>query len=126
MAKTNFEKMATEIIEWCKANGLWQDTAIYFGGKAWATWNSWGYRGEEIGKEIAEGVFEYSDKNPLDYFEYANPDTLSMGFEGPLYDVLNTYVGGWVKLEEELLAIFKKHGYYYEMGNAWNLSACED
>ena len=55
----------------------------------------------------------------------ANTNTLSMSFEGPLYHVLNRYVRGWTKLESELQKLFEKHGYYYEMGHAWNLSAYE-
>ena len=48
-----------------------------------------------------------------------------MSFEGPLYDVLNAYVPGWVKKEDEFRKLFEKYGFYYELGNAWNLSAYE-
>jgi hypothetical protein len=48
-----------------------------------------------------------------------------MSFEGPLYAVLNASVNGWVKLEDQFQKIFKKHGYYYELGYAWSLSAYE-
>jgi hypothetical protein len=58
-----------------------------------------------------------------DYFEYANDDTVSMTFEGPLYDVLNH--GHWTSciIVEEFAKIFENHGMYYEMGNMWNLAA---
>lgn len=116
------EKLARDIYEWCKAKDLWGDNCIYFYGKAWASWDEWhGVKG----KKIDEDLYEYANKNPLDYFEYANPHTLSMSFEGALNHVLNAYTPGWVKLEEEFSQIFKRHGYYYEMGHAWNLSACE-
>ena len=46
-----------------------------------------------------------------------------MSFEGPLYEVLNGY--GSSHLEEEFVKIFDKYGLYYELGNAWNLTACE-
>ena len=48
---------------------------------------------------------------------------LSMSFEGPLYYVLNGYEGG--HLAEEFMKIFEKYGLYWELGNAWNLTACE-
>lgn len=120
--KKNMEALAKDIYDWCIKNDLWGDCCIYFNGKAWASWDTWN---GENGKEIGNSLYEYKDRNPTGYFEYANPQTLSMSFEGALNHVLNAYVPGWVKLEEEFSNIFTKHGYYYEMGHAWNLSAYE-
>lgn len=116
------ETLAREIYEWCMKNDLWHDCCIYFNGKAWASWDTWH---DEDGKEIDKCLYEYEDRNPKEYFEYANPDTLSMSFEGPLYHVLNAYVPGWIATTEEFGDIFRKHGYYYELGHAWNLSVYE-
>ena len=117
------EALARDIFEWCKANDLWGDNVIYFNGKAWQNDDIWGI---DKGKYIAEDLYEYENKEPRDYFEYCNePNILSMSFEGPLNHVLNAYVDGWVELEEEFNALFKKYGLYYEMGHAWNLSAYE-
>lgn len=116
------ELLAIDIYNWCVKKNLWGDNCIYFNGKAWASWDTWhGIQGKQIGNML----YEYEDKNPLDYFEYANPNTLSMSFEGELNHVLNAYVRGWVKLEQQFSDLFKKYGMYYEMGHAWNLSACE-
>lgn len=117
---SKYAKLAKEIYEWCIKNDLWGDNIIYFDGKAWSNSPKW--HGEE-GKKIAEDLYEYEERNPLYYFQYANPKTLSMSFEGPLNHVLNGYVCGWVKLEEEFLALFEKYDLYYELGNSWNLSA---
>ena len=116
----NNEALANDIYTWCKEHHLWGDNCIYFNGKALASWGTWH---DVAGKKIHDDLYEYENKNPLDYFEYANPKTLSMSFEGPLYRVLNGYVSGWVKRESEFLKLFEKYGYYYEMGHAWNLSA---
>jgi hypothetical protein len=116
------ESLARDIYSWCKEHDLWGDNCIYFDGKAWASWPDW--HGVN-GKKVDEDLYEYENKNPKDYFEYANPDTLSMSFEGPLHHVLNAYVHGWVKLEDEFTKLFNKYGYYYELGHAWNLSAYE-
>lgn len=116
------ESLARDIYKWCKKNNLWGDNIIYFNDKAWASFESWN---GVLGKKVGEDIYEYENKNPLDYFEYANPKTLSMSFEGPLYRVLNAYVSGWVKLENEFLKLFEKYGFYYELGHAWNLSAYE-
>lgn len=116
------EMLAQDIYDWCIKNDLWGDNCIYFNGKAWASWDEWS---GEKGKKIGDMLYEYEDKNPKDYFEYANPDTLSMSFEGALNHVLNGYVHGWTKLEEEFSNLFQKYNVYYEMGHAWNLSAYE-
>lgn len=111
------EKVATEIRNWMLDNEIWIDTRIYFNGKAYGT--------------SKDGEFYYNDRNhlvvledinPLDYFEYVNPETISMSFEGPLYDILN-YSGG--RLEMEFSKILEKYGLYYELGNAWNLTCGE-
>ena len=112
------EKLAKEIYDWCIEKNLWGDNCIYFNGKAWASWESWDVNGKKIGDRL----YEYKDKNPKEYFEYANPNTLSMSFEGPLFHVLNAYVPGWVELVEEFGDLFRNHNYYYELGHAWNLS----
>lgn len=116
------ERLARDIYDWCIKNDLWEDNCIYFNGKAWASWDTWSC---EHGKEIEKDLFEYEDRNPVHYFEYANPETLSMSFEGALNHVLNGYVQGWTKLEEEFGKLFEKYNMYYEMGHAWNLSAYE-
>lgn len=117
---TKHESLARDIYNWCKKNHLWGDNTIYFDGKAWSSSAGWDL---EKGKPIDGNLYEYENKNPKDYFEYANPATLSMSFEGPLYRVLNGYTYGWVKLENELNQLFEKYGYYFEYGHAWNLSA---
>ncbi len=115
------ERLATEIFNWLVDNELWVDVSIYFNGKRWSTTN----------KDCTE--FCYNERKyfeceaePKDYFEYVRePNILSMTFEGALYEVLNGYVSGWIKLEKDFNKIFEKYGLYYELGNAWNLSCYE-
>ena len=116
------ETLAKEIYDWCVEKDLWGDSCIYFNGKAWASWDTWH---DDDGKLIDNELYEYKNRNPKEYFEYANPNTLSMSFEGPLYRVLNAYVPGWIALTEEFGDIFRRHGFYYELGHAWNLSVYE-
>ena len=119
---SKYKLLAIDIYEWCKKHDLWGDNTIYFDGKAWTNSETWG---TEEGKKIAEDLYEYEDMNPKDYFEYANPNTLSMSFEGSLNHVLNGYVYGWGRLVDKFEHLFKKHGFYYEFGNSWNLSVYE-
>lgn len=120
--KTKMELLAKDIYNWCKAKDLWYDCCIYFNGVAWSSSSKWAM---VSGKKIDEDLYEYEDKNPKDYFEYAHPETLSMSFEGSLYYMLNGYSYGWIKLEDEFRKIFEKYDMFYECGDAWNLSACE-
>ena len=115
------ELLATEIFNWLVDHEMWIDVQIYFNGKCWSTSN----------KDHTEfcynehRYFEY-EANPKDYFEYVRePNILSMSFEGSLYEVLNAYVRGWEKLEDEFRKIFEKYGLYFELGNAWNLTCFE-
>lgn len=121
MSKKKFENMAKEIYNLCKEYGLWTDTIIYFNGKAWTDFDNWD---STQGYKLKDGLYEYYDRNPLNYFEYANPETLSMSFEGGLYEVLNGYVlfKGFL---DKFNGIFEKYGLYWEQGHAWNLSAYE-
>lgn len=120
--KNRNESLAYDIYNWCKKNHLWGDNTIYFNGKALSNLPEWG---NDKGKQIAEDLYEYENKNVNDYFEYGNPYTVSMSFEGSLYHVLNGYTPGWIRKSTEFEKIFEKHGMYFEQGDAWNLSAYE-
>lgn len=114
------EQLATEIFNWLVDNELWVDICIYFNGKRWST--------DDGGRNFCYNERRYFESvaDPKDYFEYVNePNILSMSFEGPLYEVLNGYISGWARLEEQFRQIFEKYGLYYELGHAWNLSAYE-
>ena len=113
-------QLAKDIINWLLKKGIFDDTLIYVNGKRYGTYD--GEKSYHYGTNSWEDVYVEDDKDPKDYFEYAG-EHLSMSFEGPLYDLLN-YGFEWDShAEEELTDIFKKHGFYFELGNAWNLTA---
>lgn len=121
LTKKQAEQLATEIFNWLVDHELWTDVCIYFNGKRWSTHDA------QL-KEFCYNERRYfeDDAEPKNYFEYVRePNILSMSFEGGLYSVLNGYVDGWVRLEEEFSKILEKYGLYYELGNAWNLSCYE-
>lgn len=113
------ETIARSIYDFCKQHDVWGDNTIYFDGIAWSNQPDWN---GVSGKKIDDELYLYENKNPLDYFEYANPETLSMSFEGDFYYVMNGYYPHDFKLEEEFLALLESFGYFYELGNAWNLA----
>lgn len=114
------EKLAWEIHNYLRKHEMWIDICIYFDGKRMSTarkvGDDWEFRYN--GEPFIEDGFD-----PRDYFEYvADLHIISMSFEGPFYDVLN-YSGG--KLLDEFDKLLKKHGLFYEFGDAWNLSCYE-
>ena len=119
LTKNKIEELAQEIIKFLKKHDLHDSVCIYYNNKRWRSTSEY----------LCDGKFRYTEIieeniNPLDYFEYANTNhILSMSFEGGLYDILNYTFG---KREEQFLAIFKKYGLYYELGNSWNLSCYPD
>lgn len=129
--KINAQKCANEIIDWCLKHGLWMDTALFVNGKVY---RSYKHNGGTLVREYIDPdtgeisrVYE-GEGDPRTYFEYvASNHFISMSFEGPLNHVLNfldDFGGDYdADREEELCKIFEKYGYYYELGNSWNLSA---
>jgi hypothetical protein len=101
--KTKNEQIVQDIVFFLVKNCLWSDVCIYYNNQRLSP---------EYGLE--------TNINALDYVEYANTDTVTMTFEGDLYNVLNGYSGYDIyKQFEELV---HKHGYYFEIGYHWSLS----
>jgi len=116
LTKPQIEKLAKEIRKWMLDNELWVDTRIYFNGKAFSTDDGHG----QYAYNDPDRLFVLENEDPKRYFDYVGP-ILSMSFEGDLYDILNYCEAP--RLEEEFRAIFAKYGLYFELGNAWNLTA---
>ena len=122
MEAKQIESLATEILDFLVANGMWVDTRIYFNGKYWDSYNAETNEFHYNEKEVYEGI-----GNPKDYFDYvAEPHILSMSFEGGFYDVMNGTSERAFKTKEKFSEILSKYGLYYELGNAWNLSLYEE
>lgn len=111
MKKTEMYRMVKNIEKFIIKHDLYHDVRIYFNDRAWC-YNSDGK------KTVLEEV------SATDYLEYGNNDTISMSFEGGLFNVLNFYWENkyYEKAWNEFTAIFDEYGYFYELGNAWNLS----
>jgi hypothetical protein len=115
--KTKNRKLANEIRDWLIDHEMWIDTRIYFDGVVYATSD-----GKKCYYNDREHLIEMED-DPARCMEYFNRETVTMSFEGPLYDLIN--YDDCSELFEEFGEIFRKYGYYYELGNAWNLACYE-
>ena len=117
------ERLAKAIRRWLLDRDMWIDTTIFFNGKAFSTAD---YEHENFYYNDKDNLIVLENEDPRKYFKYVNPDhILSMSFEGPLYDVLNGYCDGCLELEERFRKLLEKHGVYYELGDAWNLTCVE-
>tara|TARA_R110002096_G_scaffold136556_6_gene289286 strand:+ start:1669 stop:1989 length:321 start_codon:yes stop_codon:yes gene_type:complete len=99
-------KVAKTIERFIRKHNLDSDVRIYFSNKCWQY--------DSSGKKT---ILE--DIKASDYFRWANDDTISMSFEGALNHALNMYNGS--ELYEKFNAL-DFDGYYFELGNAWNLA----
>lgn len=118
--KAQIENLAKKIRQYLLDREMWIDTTIYFNGIAFSTGDG---KGNYFYND-PDHLVVLENEDPRDYTEYAG-DILTMTFEGPLYEALNygDYGNNPWKTEEELSAIFRKYGLYYELGECWSLSA---
>lgn len=126
MGKRNdMSNLAKDIYEWCVRNEVWQDCCIYIAGDAYATWKDW--EGEN-GEKLAENLYKYECKNPLEYCQYANPETITFTFEGGLYQIMNCYweYELWTKQYDDFCKLFDKYDCWFEQGYHYSLSVYLD
>lgn len=131
--QAKMESLAVAIRKFLLDRGMWQDVRIYFNGKAFDSVPVYDHGDGVLSSEYKSGAKNINYNNPdylhvvenidpEDYMDYYNRDTITMSFEGDFYEALNygEFDGG------STVAVFSKlledHGYYYELGNAWNLA----
>lgn len=110
MGRSKLENLAYNISLLLTEHGCHGDVAIYFEGKRLTTLDSSNY-----GKWVLQDGFKASD-----YTDYANDDTITMTFEGEFYHTMN--YGDHPTLLDKFASLLADNGYWYELGNAWNLA----
>lgn len=109
--------LAVRIIMLLQENDLFCDTNLYLNNKKYSS-------NKTINAETKETVFgEYYITNDIDVtqcVEYNNPKTITMTFEGPLYDIMNYSTDS--PLIDKLTKLLKSYGLYYEQGYMWSLA----
>lgn len=106
---SKMEKLAREIAELLEKHWCEIDVSIYFEKKC-LRFN--GTNGTKWSLEDDQDVSKTCD--------YYNLDTITMTFEGNFYSVLNS--GKESPALKEFNKLITSNGYYYELGNAWNLA----
>lgn len=114
------EKLAAEIIDYLCREDVFEETALYLNNKK--------YSSEKSGSNATATTFEgnsYYVTNDIDVskqLEYFNSETVTMTFEGELYDALHYDC----KAEEDLNKIASKYGLHLDYGHDWNLAFYEN
>ena len=100
------KKIANELAFFLCEHDLGYETLIYF--------NNMAYELDNNDIEVLHNVKGSS------ICEYANDDTVTVTFEGTLYQIMNGYLGA--SMYHKIEKIFEKYDMYSEMGNSWNIS----
>jgi hypothetical protein len=118
MNKEKNEKLANDLRDFIVKHEI-IDTRIYFNNVCY-DWS-----GNDFG-DTSYKLLE--DIKSTEFFEYGNDNTVSMSFEGFLYDVINyeSFHPEHRPILKEFDEIFEKHDCYYELGYAWSLSVFFD
>ena len=122
ISSEEIEELANQIYKLLLKYDMWIDVHIYYNGKCMTTSiedeDGYKFRYNE------EPPFIEEDVDPRRYFDYVGP-YLSMSFEGPLYHMIN--YGSYEDVSDNFLTefndLFDEYCLYYELGDAWNLSA---
>lgn len=99
--------LANDIRDFLIDKGMATDTRIYFNGIAYDS--------------ISHNTYQtMEDIKASTYCEYADDDSVTVAFEGDMYDMMN-YGSSRSRLQQ-FDKIFIKHNCSYELGYAWSLT----
>lgn len=124
------EKVVYDLIKLLIKHDMFSDVNIYCNDKRWKSeWDGPGkpedkdcYLLKDKDQKTITPVYVQNDVKAYDYIAFANPNLITMSYEGPLYDALNY---GY-KMEKELTKFFEARGLWFEYGYAWSLSVYAD
>ena len=116
--KRNWDLMI-ELIEYLQKNELYDMVYIYTNGRMYSSDPN--KNAEQ--KTTRFGPF-YDCGEITPSTKYNNPETITVTFEGSLYDAYNGYIHEST-VEEDIQKICDKYGLYPEQGYAWDFSLYE-
>ena len=122
--KKSLEKTAFDIMDFLDKQDMWYEVCIYVNNKRFfSAGHGSNIENKTTKAETKKGTPYWIEENinVKEYLEYSNPNGISLSFEGPLYDKINYDDYDFVqKMTNKFL---DKYNMYFDMGNAWNMSA---
>lgn len=117
LTNKQLDKLAVDLIIFLQQHDLFYMVNIYVNNKM-LTDNR--MKGSEMKTTPFGPYYIINDINPKDKIEYANPETITVTFEGPLYHFIN--YEGEHSLYKQLCNLFERHGLYLEQGYPWSFA----
>lgn len=113
----HLEELTLKLIMYLQKHRMFHNINIYVNNQRFSS----DFHVGDTEKNTSYGNFYLADDiDVTQIVEYNNPDTLTMTFEGPLYDELNYNRSN---TRRDLEQIFAQYGFYFEQGYAWSLAA---
>ena len=112
------EKLAMELIDLLIEHDMYIDVTIYVNNEMWSATRD---RNDIERHTPKQNTFFVTDNVDVSKrIEYANPDTITLTFEGPLYAALNYYDQSHI--HDKLDKLFLRYRLYAEQGHAWSMA----
>ena len=106
MNKKIRKELADKTIKLLKDYEAFGDVGVYYDGIRVTS----GRDGKDVEEEVDVSTIT----------KYCNKDTITICFEGVLYHAIN--YGDYPELVKALDNLFAEYGYYYDLGEAWNMA----
>lgn len=116
--KRNMTAVALQLIDYFNEKSLWSNVQIYVAGKR--------YTSEKLNADAIEKTTKNktkyyceSDVDTNTYISHADPETINMTFEGPLYDLINYKDFDFIyNLTQKFIS---KYDLYFELYNTFTI-----
>ncbi len=114
------QELAERLIDRFIKDEVFSEVCIYVNGKRYRADNN--NNAKECQTAAGNRYFEENGEfDPAEYLDHCNSKTVTITFEGPLYDMINYMDYDYIyKLDQDIL---NDYGMYFEQGNNWNMSA---
>lgn len=109
------------IIDYLNKRGLWEgEIVLYSNDKAYMPYLPKIANTTITKEKTTEGTtYFHINRSVKNVTNYCNPDTVTMTFEGELYDLINRNLDSTL---QDLDRIGKEYGLFTEQGDAWSLA----
>lgn len=111
--------LAEEIIAFLYENNCFEDIALYTDGKCYTSYPRPDYA--KINRPFGTFYMSKDDVDVIRYVGCANPETLTMTFEGSFNPIINCCNADSEKIINRFNLILAKYNIHYEQSDSWQL-----
>ena len=118
---TENERFRDELMDYINSLGAWSGICLYCNGRAYTSDRPQAPF-KDMHTQNGTPYYDIGECSVREQMEHCNPNSISMVFEGPFYDMVNRQQD----IEDRLNGIGHKYGVYFELGHAWDLAFYEE